>query len=253
METSSGKKRTHYSKVRTAEQALCKKCTRMHSPASNQMVFCDGCNEGWHQMCHDPWIDDDVVRDTNKAWFCATCQTKRDRHFSAANNAHNHQPKRQKVTSARESWAGHTPQQKRAYLSTLPHQELVGLLMYSLEIHPDLPIFPATPDSSNVTAPSTPVTPSTPSEAQVPGRKGGRPSGTQKGTKAVAQQEQPPTNDDDVDPLEPPWPKPGQGLYRLLPPEEDDECLTDANDYEAFSHLVYDNDRKIEENGIKIV
>lgn len=249
MESQGGKKRVHYSKVRTTEQALCKKCTRMHSPASNQMVFCDGCNEGWHQMCHEPWIDDAVVRDTNKAWYCAACQAKRDRHY-ATNVANNHPPKRQKVVAVMESWADRAPQQKRAFLSTLPQQELVGLLMHSLEIHPDLPIFPGTSD--NTTAPSTPGTPQTPSDVHTSGRKGAR---SQKGTKGLpAPHQQQPDNEEEVDPLEPPWPKPGHGLYSLLPPEEDDECLVDDNDFESFSVIVYDErGRKIEENGIKVV
>lgn len=250
MESSSTKKRVHYSKVRTAEQALCKKCTRMHSPASNQMVFCDGCNEGWHQMCHDPWIDDEVVKDTNKAWFCVTCQGKRDRHFSStAGTAAPHPSKRQRVL-VRESWADRTPQQKRAYLSTLPQQELVGLLMYSLEIHPDLPIFPGLAEPA--TTPSTPGTPQTPSDVHGNGRKGGR---AQKGVKsAPAPQQQQQEDDEEVDPLEPPWPKPGHGLYNLLPPEDDDDFLADDNDFEAFSVIVYDEKgRKVEENGVKVV
>ncbi|OIW31647.1 hypothetical protein CONLIGDRAFT_629310 [Coniochaeta ligniaria NRRL 30616] len=249
MESSSAKKRVHHSKVRTAEQALCKKCTRMHSPASNQMVFCDGCNEGWHQRCHDPWIYDEVVKDPNEAWFCATCKAKRDRQLFGTGNTNNHPPKRQKV-AVREGWADRTPQQKRAYLSTLPQQELVGLLMYSLEIHPDLPIFPGTAEA--VTTPSTPGTPQTPSDAHGTGRKGGRAQKGGKGAPAPQQQHQ--DNDDDVDPLEPPWPKSGYGLYSLLPPEDDDEYLADENDFEAFSVIVYDEKgKKIEENGIKVV
>jgi hypothetical protein len=259
MESSSAKKRVHYSKVRTAEQALCKKCTRMHSPASNQMVFCDGCNEGWHQMCHDPWIDDAIVKDTKTAWFCATCQAKRDRHAASTNtNTSNHPSKRQKVASAavpvRESWADRTPQQKKAYLSTLSSQELVGLLMQSLEVHPDLAIFPGSGEPT--TAPSTPGTPQTPSDVQqYSGKKGGR---AQKGVKgasapAAAPQRQE-DNDEDFDPLAPLWPRPGHGLYNLLPPEEDDDFLVDGNDFEAFSVIVYDEKgRKIEENGIKVV
>lgn len=262
MESSSAKKRVHYSKARTAEQALCKKCTRMHSPASNQMVFCDGCNEGWHQMCHEPWIADDVVKDTNKAWFCANCQAKRDRQYSgtaAGNASSSHPPKRQKVAAAavRESWADRTAQQKRAYLSTLPSQELVGLLMYSLEVHPDLPLFPGAAEPA--TAPSTPGTPQTPSDTQPVGRKGGGGRAPKSGKgggapAAAASQQQNPENDDDFDPLEPPWPKPGHGLYKLLPPEEEDDFLVDDNDFEAFSVIVYDEKgRKIEENGIKVV
>lgn len=64
---------------RTTEQALCKKCTRMHSPVTNQMVFCDGCNDPWHQRCHDPWIEDEVVKNPAVSWYCAGCAAKRER------------------------------------------------------------------------------------------------------------------------------------------------------------------------------
>lgn len=72
------KKRNQLGK-RTTEQALCKKCTRMHSPATNQMVFCDGCNDPWHQRCHDPWIEDGVIKDPTLNWYCAVCTAKRER------------------------------------------------------------------------------------------------------------------------------------------------------------------------------
>lgn len=64
---------------RTTEQALCKKCTRMHSPATNQMVFCDGCNDPWHQRCHDPWIEDEIIKDQSLKWYCVICQARRER------------------------------------------------------------------------------------------------------------------------------------------------------------------------------
>lgn len=62
---------------RSAEQALCKRCGRGHSPSSNMIVFCDGCNAGWHQMCHDPMVSDDLVKDESKEWFCNDCAAKR--------------------------------------------------------------------------------------------------------------------------------------------------------------------------------
>jgi hypothetical protein len=154
----------HHSK-RTAEQtALCKKCSRMHSPANNQMVFCDGCNDGWHQLCHEPRIADEVVKDQTRGWFCAACLAKRERHAAKRQkldqhhqhqlqHQHQHQPGQGQGRSSssasskdggRESWAGRPPQQKRAYLLTLSQQELVGLLMKCLERHPELPIFPPT-------------------------------------------------------------------------------------------------------------
>jgi hypothetical protein len=62
---------------RTQEHALCKKCGRGHSPAANMIVFCDGCNLGWHQMCHDPTVPEDIVKDEDAAWYCADCVLKR--------------------------------------------------------------------------------------------------------------------------------------------------------------------------------
>lgn len=76
--TGGSQKRRHYGK-RTAEQALCKVCTRGLSPNMNQIVFCDGCNFCWHQMCHDPYIDDDFVSDESRSWFCSRCLAKRER------------------------------------------------------------------------------------------------------------------------------------------------------------------------------
>lgn len=63
---------------RTQEQALCKRCGRGHSPQNNLIVFCDSCNLGWHQMCHDPQISEEAVKDEKSSWFCAECTRKRE-------------------------------------------------------------------------------------------------------------------------------------------------------------------------------
>lgn len=95
--------------TRTTEQALCKRCTRMHSPAANQMVFCDGCNDPYHQRCHDPWIEDEVVRDPDLKWYCVVCATKRERL----------QPRKKAVVEQPRfgSWAGKPIAQVRPILS----------------------------------------------------------------------------------------------------------------------------------------
>ncbi len=74
-------KRKHYGK-RTPDQALCKVCTRGLSPLKNQIVFCDGCNFCWHQLCHDPYIDDDFVSNETRSWFCSRCLAKREKHLA---------------------------------------------------------------------------------------------------------------------------------------------------------------------------
>jgi hypothetical protein len=69
----------HYNKKmpKNIESALCKSCARGFSPATNMIVFCDGCNGGWHQMCHQPNVSDDVVKDETSPWFCSDCMAKK--------------------------------------------------------------------------------------------------------------------------------------------------------------------------------
>ena len=63
---------------KSVENALCKRCGRGHSPASNMIVFCDGCNLGWHQMCHDPPVSEEVVQSESAPWFCVDCVQKQE-------------------------------------------------------------------------------------------------------------------------------------------------------------------------------
>lgn len=63
---------------RNPESAVCKACNRGHSPANNQVVFCDGCGGAYHQYCHDPPIDKEVILIPEKEWFCATCSRERN-------------------------------------------------------------------------------------------------------------------------------------------------------------------------------
>lgn len=54
-------------------RSVCKTCQRGHSPNANQIVFCDQCNTGYHQYCHHPPIENDVVLIQDKEWVCAAC------------------------------------------------------------------------------------------------------------------------------------------------------------------------------------
>ena len=58
--------------------AVCKNCGRGHSPNSNVIVFCDGCNKPWHQYCHDPPIRGNLNTIAEKEWFCADCTIVRE-------------------------------------------------------------------------------------------------------------------------------------------------------------------------------
>ncbi|KAI1334929.1 hypothetical protein F5Y15DRAFT_262771 [Xylariaceae sp. FL0016] len=125
-------RRKHYGK-RTAEQALCQVCTRGLSPEKNRVVFCDGCNMCWHQYCHRPQIDDVFISDEGKSWFCSTCRKEQDKFRSELRMGR----------FAGVSWADESAELKQKYLETCPHSHLVNMILYGVELHPDLPIFPA--------------------------------------------------------------------------------------------------------------
>lgn len=78
-ETSSRKRSSASTNKRSQnqEQALCKRCGRGNSPQNNMIVFCDGCNLGWHQMCHNPVVSDEEVKDEEAPWYCNDCARKR--------------------------------------------------------------------------------------------------------------------------------------------------------------------------------
>ena len=62
---------------RNPENAVCKVCFRGVSPATNMIVFCDGCNTAYHRHCHQPPIDQAVVDQIDKEWYCKSCQKSR--------------------------------------------------------------------------------------------------------------------------------------------------------------------------------
>ncbi|KAK9322825.1 hypothetical protein V1517DRAFT_119217 [Lipomyces orientalis] len=68
-----GRKRTAYFR---RDLQICKVCSRGHSPESNLIVFCDGCNDPYHQLCHDPPIGRAFIEVAEAQWFCSNCQSK---------------------------------------------------------------------------------------------------------------------------------------------------------------------------------
>ncbi|KAI1101364.1 hypothetical protein F4804DRAFT_316137 [Jackrogersella minutella] len=241
---------------RTPEQALCKVCTRGLSLAANQIVFCDGCNCCWHQMCHDPYIDDDFVSNESQSWFCGRCLAKRERHLA-----------RKKSLDGFKgvSWVAKTAEQKRSYLSGVPHAQLVNIIMYSTELHPDLPIFPAHEPRRGATQAGRPssydsVRVKTDSNINVgPAHYSSKVStpdshsvtvkASARGVAAESQNQA--ERESSTESVPPSWPKVGQGCLAGLAMDEDD--LKDDNDHEAFSVTTYDNKgRKIRENGMAV-
>jgi len=179
------------------------------------------------------------------------------------------------MAASKDKSIGLTVLQKRAYLAGLSPSELISIILYVTELHPDLPIFPAddnVPVSSMqrsfFAGSTTEGLFSRAEAAQHAGPinfirkvsvKGSAASSPAKGKGAsvppppLPQQSLVENEDDDPTGMMDAWPKPGNGLYTSLASEWADEKLVDKNDFESFSHLVFDKKgNKIEENGIAV-
>lgn len=75
-EPSQGVKRKKSAKTMLA--AKCKTCHRDVDPSNNRIVFCDACSTAYHQYCHSPPIDNEVVTVLEKEWLCGPCQRTKE-------------------------------------------------------------------------------------------------------------------------------------------------------------------------------
>ena len=206
--------------TRPSDLVLCAKCSRGHSPESNVIVFCDGCNTPWHQWCHDPHISREVVEVAEKEWFCGLCMHKQEEGRA---------PIDERVSGA--SWS---PEEKASYFDTLGRDTLRLLLDRALNINPDLPVFPPHPLRHDTTT----ETPLTPSDAAAPILT--KPKYPDIAVAAA-------TND-------PPstYPRPGNGPVRPKPitgPEDVQWLLDDGNGFSVFSHFYDEPNGDRETNG----
>ncbi|KAL4811505.1 hypothetical protein BDV18DRAFT_129500 [Aspergillus unguis] len=127
----------------------CTYCQRGHSLSTNTIVFCDGCNRAWHQYCHDPPIENEVITVKEKEWFCKECKpvqvtvlhpTVVRSNPSLTTKPPVHPPL---TIPQAEIGAEHFPiEYRRAFLSTLSHAALVELLLTVSENNPAVPMFP---------------------------------------------------------------------------------------------------------------
>lgn len=123
-----GMKKVKRNYRRPGEAAVCKNCGRGHSPASNRIVFCDGCNTPWHQYCHfEAPIPAEVVEIETMEWLCGDCEILR---------------------GEKGVWEGRIGVQgrmglseRRRYLRGLGKEGLVGLVLQATVLYPGLPIF----------------------------------------------------------------------------------------------------------------
>lgn len=128
---------------------VCKHCERSHSSPSNVIVFCDDCNRAWHQFCHDPPIEKDIITVKESEWFCRECRpveysSDDDGLQSAIRNGVYSVVEYQNITPSQERVGGahFSEDDRRSYLSGLSHNVLVNLLL-EISNSSDTPIFPS--------------------------------------------------------------------------------------------------------------
>lgn len=104
---------------------VCKKCKRGNSGDKNEVVFCDSCNTPYHQLCHNPPIDQIVVDVREARWFCNHCEAQ------------------QKIVPLETGQTGESlePEVRMAYLSSLSKSQLIQIIRYAETLHPTLPIY----------------------------------------------------------------------------------------------------------------
>jgi hypothetical protein len=131
----------------------CTQCQRGHSPLTNTIVFCDNCNKAWHQLCHNPPIDNEVVTVKEKEWLCRECKPtpKQAGHPTVLRSNHTlqarplgppiHPPL--PMPQIEVGGEGCSKDERRGYLSSLSHATLVELLISLSDRNPSVPMFPA--------------------------------------------------------------------------------------------------------------
>ncbi|KAI6899921.1 hypothetical protein KC318_g14156 [Hortaea werneckii] len=198
---------------RNPETAVCKVCLRGTSPATNMIVFCDGCNTPYHRFCHHQPIDQSVIDEVDKEWYCKQCQSQRVRPVPESEVSH-------------FVAAGHAPpEQRQRYFTSLPQGLLITLLTKATTLHPDLPLF--SPDFHARSARTSTATQQKATDEDA-------------GPATANHSDDGVEEDDDAYPDHPPtYPRPGFGLMRQLPPDREDlQWLVEDDDkYGVFTHM----------------
>lgn len=197
------------------------------------MVFCDGCNTPWHQWCHDPHINREVIEIAEKEWFCSSCKHKHEEEIVPIDKR-----------SSGEEWS---IEERRTYIEGLSSPTLRALLLRALLFRPDLPIFPPRDpvtsryglEKKDATATSSVLTP----------LDGSSPTPIGSATNLSPQSQQPEKYPDiaiAATTNDPPstYPRPGHGPVRPKATTDPDDVhwlIDDENGFSVFSHFYHES------------
>jgi hypothetical protein len=241
---------------RNPESAVCKVCLRGTSPASNMIVFCDGCNTPYHQFCHHPPIHQAVVDEVDKEWYCKQCEKERV------------VPVPEIEVSGFIAAPGASVAQRQRYFASLAPGLLVTLLTRATTLKPDLPVFapdfharaassvdPATANQAGSAPVNGHVNPPTTGQTMYKAQQA-PPQSVQmsyQSMSATQSYQNPfmnaPANDFVPEGHPPNYPRPGHGLMSTLPPEQENlEWLVEADRYGVFNHY-FQPDQQIVDAG----
>lgn len=218
---------------RNPESAVCKMCLRGTSPASNMIVFCDGCNTPYHRYCHQPPIDQAVIDEVDKEWYCMPCERERI------------VPVPEEDVASFVSAPSAPAEQRQKYFASLAPGMLVTLLTRATTLKPDLPLFgpdfEARASTSGTAGGTTQPAPTNGHPPAVPPPEIPQPAPPRQYPPTMPTNQMQPYAEDPRYPVPHEHPahyvRPGQGLMRNLPPEhQDSHYLVDDDKYQAFSH-----------------
>ncbi|KAH0618386.1 hypothetical protein JD844_017528, partial [Phrynosoma platyrhinos] len=123
-------------------EMVCTICQEEYSEAPNEIVICDKCGQGYHQLCHTPNIDSSVI-DSDDKWLCRQCvfatTTKRGGALKKGPNAKALQVMKQTLpyNVADLEWdAGHktNAQQCYCYCGGPGEVDIAHLCLYNLSV-----------------------------------------------------------------------------------------------------------------------
>ncbi|KAF3923198.1 hypothetical protein ABW20_dc0109710 [Dactylellina cionopaga] len=105
------------------DEASCVVCLRTPDTPDNQIVFCDGCDEAYHQDCHVPEEEEEEEEGEGENGLVEII---------------NGYP----GSESRQTGESLTEAEKLIYLDSLPREKLISMILLSNRLAPGLPIFP---------------------------------------------------------------------------------------------------------------